>query len=357
MPKPAGRAAQSNPPNRFESIHVERDDEHLEEGSTEDDSFGRVPTQFYRDATRSLIRENDSPDIPFRYSINPYRGCEHGCAYCYARPGHETLGFSAGLDFETKIMVKMSAAELLRKELCHPKWSGEPITMSGVTDCYQPAERQLRITRSIVEVLVESRQAFGIITKNALVTRDLDLLSEAASWNGVHVFLSITSLNSQLARQLEPRTSTPAARLRAVGDLTSAGVPAGVMVAPIIPGLNDDEMPAILKAAREAGAQSASSVLLRLPLTVRPVFESWLESHLPEAQRNRIVHRIQDCRDGKMNHAQFGSRMSGSGPYAAAIQKTFAAFAAKFDLNRKLKPLETTHFRRPQSPTGQRSFF
>ncbi len=263
----AGRAAALNPPNRYAQIRIEPDsepdwdqpidvgDEAMRVADSAAVVSRKVATQFYHDETRTLIRENDSPDIPFRYSINAYRGCEHGCAYCYARPGHEHLGWSAGLDFETKILVKMSAAHVLRRELCHPRWGGEPITMSGVTDCYQPIERHLQITRAVIEVLVEARQAFSIVTKNRLVTRDLDLLAQAASWNGVQVFISITSLQAELTRQLEPRTSVPTARLRAISELASAGIPTGVIVAPIIPGLNDEEIPMILREARAAGAK------------------------------------------------------------------------------------------------------
>lgn len=351
----AGRAAGFNPPNRYEPIQLEPDTEHDE--FEQDLESVKIPTQFYRDETQSLIRQNDSPDIPFRYSINAYRGCEHGCAYCYARPGHEQLGWKAGLDFESRIMVKMSAAAILRKELCHPRWTGEPITMSGVTDCYQPVERQLRITRSLLEVLVEARQAFSIVTKNKLVTRDLDLLSQAAKWNGVHVFVSITTLQSELTRRLEPRTSVPAARLSAIAELSAAGIPTGVMLAPIIPGLNDQEIPMILKQAKQAGAQAAAKILLRLPLSVRPVFESWLQQFLPVSQQQRIIRRIQDCRNGRMNDSAFGRRMTGSGTYAAAIHQTFLTFAEKWGLSNNLVPLNTAEFRRPRSESGQKSFF
>ncbi len=269
----------------------------------------RIPTQFFVDQSRTLITHNDSPDIGFSYGINPYRGCEHGCAYCYARPSHEYLGMNAGLDFETKVLYKPDAAKLLRAELCKPSWKGDFIVISGITDCYQPAERRLRVTRSIIEVLVEARQAFGIITKNALVLRDLDLLAPHALQRMCGVNISVTTLDAELARTLEPRTSTPAARLKAIRELSFAGVPVRVMTAPIIPGLNDVELPAILKAAAEAGASGAGWTLLRLPWTVRPVFEDWLAHNRPE-QRERILARIKTVRSGKMNDYQFGRRMA-----------------------------------------------
>ncbi len=262
-----GRGVASSPPNRFERVHAESDLDGLEPGDELTTDHRPVPTTFLPNATRRIICENDSPDVPFRFSINPYRGCEHGCAYCYARPGHETLGLNAGLDFETKILVKEDAPRLLREELAHPAWQGEPITLSGVTDCYQPAERQYRLTRGCLEVLLEARQPCGIITKNALVLRDLDLLVPLAERNLVHVFLSVTTLDESLARRLEPRTATPSARLRAIGRLAAAGVPVGVMVAPIIPGLTDSEMPAILAArARPARVRPVMSCCgCRLP--------------------------------------------------------------------------------------------
>ncbi|MEX2188403.1 MAG: PA0069 family radical SAM protein, partial [Pirellulales bacterium] len=294
-----GRAAQLAPANRFERTRLIDDFEQLDHAGEASDER-RLPTEFFADDAKTIIRENNSPDIPFRYSINPYRGCEHGCAYCYARPGHETLGLNAGIDFETKILVKHNAAELLRRELSRPSWSAEWIAISGVTDCYQPVERRLQITRACLEVLAEARQPCGIVTKNALVTRDLDLLAAmAAAWT-VQVAVSVTTLDPQLARSLEPRTSSPAARLAAIAELTAAGVPVRVMAAPIIPGLNDQELPAILKAARSAGAAAASYTLLRLPLTVRPVFEDWLARNAP-LKKARIEALIRDTRSGRMS--------------------------------------------------------
>jgi DNA repair photolyase len=356
MMRKTGRAATKNPPNRFESIHIEDDLTHLCEGMAAE-STRKTKTEFFVDEGRTLIRENQSSDLPFRYSVNPYRGCEHGCAYCYARPGHETLGLGAGLDFETKILVKQSAAKMLRRELNHSKWRGEPITLSGVTDCYQPVERHRKITRALLEVLVEARQAFSIVTKNALVTRDLDLLTAAARLDCVHVFLSITSLRHDLTRELEPRTSAPAARLRAIEALAEACVPVGVMVSPVIPALNDEEVPAVLQAASQAGAQSAATILLRLPLSVRPVFESWLEQRLPPTHARRVLSRIRACRDAKHSDSRFGTRMRGTGPYAESLRTTFAMFAARYGLDRGLPPLNTAHFRPPANEQGQTRLF
>ncbi|HEY2881472.1 MAG TPA: PA0069 family radical SAM protein [Pirellulales bacterium] len=354
-PHLVGRGAQIAPPNRFESVRTEADWEQLpaDEELVDD---RRIPTEFFADATQTIISQNDSPDIPFAYSINPYRGCEHGCAYCYARPGHEMLGLNAGIDFETKVFYKPEAARLLRAELCKPSWRGEFIAMSGVTDCYQPAERRLRITRSCIEVLTEARQAFGIITKNALVTRDIDLLVPHAKQGMCAVNLSVTTLDASLARQLEPRTSTPAAKLQAIRELSAAGIPVRVMVAPIIPGLTDTEIPAILEAAAEAGACGAGWQMLRLPWAVRPIFEDWLAHNRPE-QRDRVVGRIQAVRNGKMNDYQFSRRMRGEGEYAAGISQTFHVFIKKFGLDRRMPPLDTSQFQPPQAPDGQRSLF
>ncbi len=351
-----GRGAGAGPPNRFERVHAEADWEHLEPDDELVAERRSVPTTFLPNATGRLISENDSPDVPFRYSINPYRGCEHGCAYCYARPGHETLGMNAGIDFETKVLFKPDAPARLREELCHPGWRAESITLSGVTDCYQPAERTQRLTRGCLEVLLEARQPCGIITKNALVVRDLDLLVPLAERNLVHVYLSVTTLDEQLARRLEPRTSTPPARLRAIERLTAAGVPVGVMAAPVIPGLNDSELPAILAAAKDAGAQTAGYVLLRLPLAVRPIFLDWLEAAAP-LQAERVKGLIRATRDGQLNQSQFGSRMRGTGNYAQQIRQTFEVFARRQGLDGRLPPLDSSQFRPPRSASGQMSLF
>jgi DNA repair photolyase len=353
--KLVGRGAAISPPNRFERVHAEDDWEHLDPAEALPDER-RVPTVLMPNETRRLITENDSPDVPFRYSINPYRGCEHGCAYCYARPGHETLGMNAGLDFETRILVKYDAPDRLRDELAANSWRGEPITLSGVTDCYQPAERKLRLTRGCLEAMLEARQPLGIITKNILVTRDIDLLAPLAAQNLARVFISITTLDDSLARTLEPRTATPQARLRVVSELARAGVSVGVMVAPIIPGLNDQEAPAILAAAKEAGAQWAGYVLLRLPYAVRPIFEDWIRRSYPE-KADRVLGLIRETRAGRMNDPEFGSRMRGKGPYAEQIEKAFKVFRKKHGLDRPMPPLDSSQFVPPQPRAGQLRLF
>ena len=295
LPQMVGRGAHSNPANRFAKIETEQDFEQLEGNADFMRELRKVRTEYFDDDSQSILSENESPDIPFRYSLNPYRGCAHGCAYCYARPTHEYLGLSAGLDFESKIFVKRSAAQLLRAHLSRPAWHVEPIMFSGVTDCYQPAERHFRLTRSCLEVAAEFAQPINIITKNALVTRDIDILAEMAGRKLSRVAVSITTLEQSLAQKLEPRTSSPAARLRAIRQLTDAGIEVSVMVAPVIPGLNDSEIPAILAAAAEHGARYAGYILLRLPLTVKPVFLQWLDMHVP-GQREKVVERIKQTR-------------------------------------------------------------
>jgi DNA repair photolyase len=351
-----GRAAQAAPPNRFEKIHVESDFEQL----LDDDELlaeeRRVPTEFLVDQSQSLITSNDSPDVGFTYSANPYRGCEHGCAYCYARPGHEYLGFNAGLDFETRIMVKQRAPELLREELAKPSWRGEFIALSGVTDCYQPAERHFKLTRGLLEVMLEARQASGIITKNALVARDLDLLEPLAKLRLTEVNLSITSLDAELQRTLEPRTSNPQAKLAAMKKLSAAGVPVRVMVAPVIPGLTDHEMPRILEAAAEAGATSAGYTLLRLPLAVRPIFLDWLGRNYA-TKLEKVKSLIRDTRSGQLNDPKFGSRMRGEGPYAEQIRQTFKVYTKRYGLDRPLPGPDCTQFRPPRPSSGQLSLF
>jgi DNA repair photolyase len=348
---PKGRGAHINPANRFEQTHIEADYEQLEHDEEFFAALGRPPTEYLPDASQTIVATNDSPDIPFNYSVNPYRGCAHGCAYCYARPTHEYLGLSAGLDFETKILVKHNAAKLLRAFLARAAWQPEPITFSGVTDCYQPAERQFRLTRGCLEVAVEARQPVGIITKNALICRDLDLLRELAQYGCVQANLSITTLDAELARALEPRTSSPAGRLRAVETLAAAGIPVRVMVAPIIPGLNDHEIPAVLAAVAAAGAGHASYTLLRLPWTVRPVFLDWLERSAP-LSRSKIEALVRSTRDGALNGSKFGERMRGTGPIAAQIKQLFKTFAKKYGLDGGLPAFDCSHFRRPEKDSG-----
>jgi DNA repair photolyase len=351
-PDAKGRGSQLNPPNRFGGpVHildledVEHDEEYLA-------SLVNVHTEYIPDRSRTIISENSSPDIGFRYSMNPYRGCSHGCSYCYARQTHEYLSLNAGLDFETKILVKEDAPELFREFLTRDRWVPEPVIMSGVTDCYQPAERGYRLTRGLLEVAFEFRQPIGIITKNALVARDLALLGAMATENLIHVHISITTLDADLVRSMEPRTSTPAARLRAVKALAGAGVPVGVLVAPIIPGLNDTEIPAILATAKDAGARAASYTMLRLPLTVAPVFLEWLGREQP-GRAKLVETRVREMRGGKLNRSQFGERMRGSGEMARQISALFALVAKKHGLDVRLPPYDCSRFRRPAPKTGQ----
>lgn len=343
-----GRGAAENPTNRFERIAYERDADWNEP----DDPAPK--TQFYRDSSESLITYNTSPDVGFSASINVYRGCEHGCVYCYARPYHEYLGFSAGLDFETKIMVKENAPELLRRELSSPKWKPQVLAMSGVTDPYQPVERRLKLTRRCLEVLAEFRNPVGIVTKNYLVTRDIDLLRELAKHNAAAVFVSVTTLNDDLARKMEPRTATPAARLRAIRELTIAGIPAGVFVAPMIPGLTDHELPAIVKAAAEAGAQFAGMVPVRLPLGVGELFTQWLERSFPD-RAAKVVAQIRAMRGGKLNESEFGKRMRGEGILAKQTAKLFRLACEKAGITQQGPELSVGAFRRP--PLAQPSLF
>jgi DNA repair photolyase len=336
-----GRGAAHNPPNRFERLHVEPDLETLEF-----EDAPRPRTEFYRDATRRIISTNDSPDIGFTHSINPYRGCEHGCVYCYARPFHEYLGLSAGLDFETKIFVKDDAPALLRGELSAPRWKPTVVTMSGVTDPYQPVERRLRITRGCLEVLAEFRNPVAIITKNHLVTRDVDVLADLARDRAAAVYLSITTLDPELQRSMEPRTSAPARRLAALEALSAAGVPTGVMLAPIIPGLTDHEIPDILKAAANAGARSAGFVPLRLPYAVAELFESWLDARFPD-RKEKVLGRVRGMRGGKLYDSRWGSRMRGEGEYAEQLRRLFEVARRKAGFPAERDPLSTAAFRRP----------
>ena len=341
-----------DPPNRFESVRHEADFEHLAWDRAYLDQRTKRPITYIEDESQSIISENDSPDIPFRYSLNPYRGCAHGCPYCYARNTHEFLGLNAGLDFETKIVVKRRAPELLREFLRRKKWEPEPIAFSGVTDCYQPAEREFRLTRQCLEVAAECRQPIGTVTKNALVTRDLDLLQSLAANELVHVWLSITTLDTDLARDMEPRTSIPAARLRAIKLLAEKEIPVGVFVAPIIPGLNDSEIPQVLEAAKEMGALSAGYTLLRLPLTVEPVFIEWLKRTRP-LQADRVLGRIRETRNGSLDCASWGERMTGRGEMAEQIASLFRVFKKKLGLDRRLPPQRCDLFRPPVSKSGQ----
>lgn len=333
---PRGRSTASNPLNRFERIEI----------VPEEPGPETVETLYLRDASRSVLSRNTSPDVPFSVSLNPYRGCEHGCAYCYARPTHEYLGFSAGLDFESRIMVKEDAPTLLERELASPRWTPQFIGLSGVTDPYQPIERKLEITRGCLEVLARCRNPVGIVTKNALVRRDTDLLTELAHHRAGGVYLSITTLDPNVARRMEPRTSHPRDRLRTIRHLAEAGVPAGVLVAPVVPGLTDHEMPEILTAARDAGASFASYIPLRLPGAVAELFEQWLGEQFPE-RRKRVLNRVRDMRGGRLNDARFGSRMSGSGPYAEQMASLFDTTRRRLGMEHPSPGYSTDAFRRP----------
>jgi DNA repair photolyase len=351
-----GRGASWSPANRFEKLHVDLTDVDLVDDDPEADlpapgsgaarEKPRPATQYFDDKTKTIVAHNQSPDVGFEVSINPYRGCEHGCIYCFARPAHEFLGFSAGLDFESKIMVKRDAPRLLEAELSSPKWKPQLLMMSGVTDCYQPIERKLKITRGCLEVLAKFRNPVAILTKNRLVTRDLDILSELARHNAVVVNLSITSLDIDLQRILEPRTSAPSARLDAVVQLRAAGIPVGVMVAPVIPGINDHEIPAIVAACGKAGARFAGHVLLRLPWAVRPLFEHWLDEHFPE-RKTKVLDRLRASRGGKLYDSRWRKRQTGEGIFAEQISNMFEVACRRAGMTERSK-LSTAAFRRPQ---------
>ena len=343
-----GRGTTATPQNRFESLRTDADWEQL---AADDELLvepSKAPTEFLPDKSESLIVENHSPDIPFRFGVNAYRGCEHGCAYCYARPYHEYLGMNAGLDFETKILVKFDAVRILRRELNKPSWKGEWLHMSGVTDCYQPCERNFRLTRGLLEVMNEANQAVTIVTKNALVCRDIDILADMARRNLAEVFLSVTTLDKDLARAMEPRASAPYRRLEAIRRLAEAGVPVGVMTAPMIPGLNDHEMESILEAAMDAGATRAGFTVLRLPLEIKDLFDEWLRTHRPD-RAERVLSLIRQMRGGALYQAEFGLRMRGEGPIAQLLSARFSAAVKRLGLNRIRYRLDTLRFAVPES--------
>jgi DNA repair photolyase len=344
----AGRGSLVNPPSRFDAQHVEYE-LNTDSGFVTED-LQPWPTELIADRSRSIIATNDSPDVGFTASLNPYRGCEHGCAYCYARPSHEYLGYSSGLDFETKILYKPEAPELLRRALSAPSWVPRPIAISGVTDAYQPVERKLGLTRRCLQVLAEFRNPVSIITKGALVTRDLDLLAELASHQAVHVWLSITTLDRSLSRKLEPRASLPEQRLRAIEALAGCGIPVGLMAAPVIPGLTDHELPSIVASSAKAGAVFGGALLVRLPGNVATVFLEWLERHFPE-KRERVLGRLREMRGGRLSDARFGHRMSGEGPLAEAIFALFRTACRRHGLNLQTRELNTTAFRNPLAST------
>lgn len=351
-----GRGAALNPVNRFTGRAQALDSDALDADPELLDELSHPATEVLPDNSKTIIAYNQSPDIGFNASINPYRGCEHGCIYCYARPTHEYFGLSSGVDFETKIFAKHDAAKLLRAELMKPKWTPQWIAISGVTDAYQPVERRLKITRAVIEVLAEFRNPFGIVTKNHLITRDIDLLAPMAELNCASAALSITTLDTDLARTMEPRASSPARRLDAVRLLAEAGVPVTVMVSPIIPGLNAHEIPAILQAAKNAGAMKATFVMLRLPYAIKDLFAEWLRRTVPD-RASKVLNRVREVRDGELYKSTYGERMKGTGVIADQIRALFEVTCSKLGLNAVTdgtsvtpRTLTTEHFRRPRGP-------
>lgn len=345
-PGPPGRGAATNPPNRFERLHLVPDPDAAVADPDDDGTGPHTRTEFYDDASESILSRNDSPDVPYTWGLNPYRGCEHGCAYCFARPYHEYLGLSSGLDFETRIMVKRRAPALLREKLLSPSWRGESITLSGATDCYQPAERRFRLTRACLEVCAEFRQPVAIVTKNALVSRDADVLGDLARARAAMVLVTVTTLDTGLAGRLEPRASRPTARLRAISALAAAGVPVGVLIAPVIPGLTEHEIPGIVRAAAEAGATFGGYLVLRLPHAVKDIFRDWLAVHEP-GKSTRVLERVRDLRGGELNVSEWGVRMKGEGIHAEQICALFATAARRHGLVRDRPVLNSAAFRRP----------
>jgi DNA repair photolyase len=341
-----GRGTGANPKNRFEPLEFVPDPEAF------DTDAPRPRTRFFADHSRSVIATNQSPDVGFDKSINPYRGCEHGCIYCYARPSHEYLGFSAGLDFETQILVKRDAPRLLRKELSAKHWSPQVIAVSGNTDPYQPAERHFQLTRQCLDVLAEFRNPAVVVTKNHLVTRDIDLLGELARHRAAAVFISITTLDRDLTNIMEPRTSRPERRLAAIKALSRAGIPTGVMVAPMIPGLTDHEIPAIVEAAHDAGAAYATYIMVRLPQAVAPLFEKWLDDRLPQ-HKDKVLNRIRSIRGGRLSDPRFGTRGRGTGPFADQMASMFKLACRKAGILDRRPEISADAFRRP----GQMSLF
>ena len=347
------RGALSQNPGRFET--VERDP--FDDGwAREDEPLAPLKTTVAVERARSIIARNDSPDVPFDQSINPYRGCEHGCVYCYARPSHAYLELSPGLDFETKLFAKTNAAELLRQELAKPGYRVSPISLGANTDCYQPVERRHRITRQILEVLAECEHPFTIVTKSALVERDLDVLSPMARKNLVKVFVSIGTLDRELARRLEPRAASPQRRLDVLRAMRSAGVPCGVLVGALIPALNDKTLEHVLEAAAQAGAREAAYVILRLPNELKDIFKEWLAAHYPERAAH-VISIVRQMRGGKDNDPRFHERMRGTGNYAELISKRFEIACKRFRLNEREGPdLDCSRFV-PPSPAGQMKLF
>ena len=354
--KVRGRGAGLNPGNRFEDVRLHVLGEHLDERAMERPEGVQVGTRILPDTTRSILNKVDSPDLSMKWTLNPYRGCEHGCIYCYARPGHEYLGLSSGLDFETVLMAKHDAPELLREELAKPGWKGEAISMSGVTDCYQPAERELRITRRCLEVMVECRQAVGIVTKSRLVLRDLDLLKRLHEHRAAGVAISLTTLDGELASKMEPRASSPRERLRTIRELSAAGIPVMVLTAPIVPGINDREIPALLEAAADAGARGGGWVMLRLPYQIKALFLEWLQRHFPD-RAAKVESFVREMHGGSLYDSRPFVRQRGAGPLAEQIAQTFRVFSRRFGLDKGRWALDERAFLPPKHAGGQLNLF
>lgn len=342
-----GRGSQVNPHNHFlKNSYVKEHIEGIDDWEEEDQK-----TSYILGEAKSVVNKVDSPDVGMAYSLNPYQGCEHGCTYCYARNVHEYWGFSAGLDFERKIIIKKDAPELFKKFLGKKGWDGSIISLSGNTDCYQPAERKFKITRQLLQIALDYKQPIGMITKNSLVLRDIDLLQEMAKENLCMVYVSINSLNEDLRLKMEPRTTTAKQRLKVVEELSKAGIPVGVMVAPLIPGLSDHEVPAILKAVAERGAKRVGYTVVRLNGAIGGIFKDWLEKNFPD-RFDKVWHMIQSCHGGKVNDSRFGDRMRGNGNIAQIISDTFKLHARINNLNTTAIELDSSKFRIPNAQTS-----
>ena len=352
-----GRGAASYVPGRYETATVHARDDGWDSLQARDDTdpSPHPDTRVHEETARSIVSRNDSPDVGFSQSVNPYRGCEHGCVYCFARPSHAYLQLSPGLDFETRLFAKTNAAQRLRAELSRKGYRCAPIALGINTDAYQPIERRYRITRSLIEVMAEFGQPFSLLTKNALVTRDLDLLAPLAQQGLVTVHFSVTTLDNRLSARMEPRASAPLARLRAMREVAAAGVPVGVMVAPVVPAINDHEIEAILEAAREAGAQSAGYVLLRLPHELKEIWQEWLQLHHPDRAAH-VMSLVRQMRGGRDYDSNFGTRMRGEGPFADLIEARFRRARRQLGYGR-MPPLRTDRFRAPATPGDQGELF
>lgn len=345
-----GRGSQINPKNPYlKNEYVQEFIEGIDEPFLNDSR-----TEFYNETPKNIVNKVDSPDIGLMYSMNPYQGCEHGCVYCYARNSHQYWGFSAGVDFEQKVIIKKNAAELLEKFFINPKWNPQPIMLSGNTDCYQPAERKLKITRSILEVFLKFRNPVSIITKNALVLRDIDILAELTKYNLVTVNITITTLDETLRLNLEPRTASSVKRLKVVNELSKHNIPVNVMVAPIIPGLNDHEIPSIIKESSIMGASSAAFTIVRLNGAVKDIFQDWIRKCYP-MKADKVLHHIAECHGGKLNDSRVGVRLKGEGPIAETIANLFKLSVRKYMKDKGIMPLNRSAFLRLQK--GQLNLF